>query len=335
MAEAQLTEVQLEARSKGIGSSDAAAAVGMSRWTTQVELWLEKTGRVERPDIGDKEFVHFGNILEDVIAKEYSRRSGNKVRRKKTPYVRQVGILPMVANIDRLITLSGSPILECKNTSAYMSGEWSDHPPEDYRIQVEHQLITAEKHDAVIAALVGGNTYVEFELERHDGMSEFLVAKETEFWQHVLDDTHPQPISAADVVALFPVDTGQVVIASPELEEIHEELMSIRGTLGRLTKQKKELVEQMQMEMKEGESEIMLSGAGQIIATWKTGKGSAFCHWEDIAGELAAAYRTAGIDQRVGEEADLFIEQIILAHSGTYPHGNRTFLPKKIKEQQI
>lgn len=35
----------LQIRKHGIGSSDAAAAVGLNPYKSQLELWLEKTGR--------------------------------------------------------------------------------------------------------------------------------------------------------------------------------------------------------------------------------------------------------------------------------------------------
>ena len=38
-------EEWLEVRKRGIGSSDAAAAVGLNPYKSQLELWLEKTGR--------------------------------------------------------------------------------------------------------------------------------------------------------------------------------------------------------------------------------------------------------------------------------------------------
>jgi len=38
-------EEWLEVRKRGIGSSDAAAAVGINPYKSQLELWLAKTGR--------------------------------------------------------------------------------------------------------------------------------------------------------------------------------------------------------------------------------------------------------------------------------------------------
>ena len=46
----------LEVRKTGIGGSDAAAAVGLSPYKSQLELWMEKTGRdagLPKPDPAD------------------------------------------------------------------------------------------------------------------------------------------------------------------------------------------------------------------------------------------------------------------------------------------
>lgn len=54
----------LSVRKTGIGGSDAAAAVGLNPYKSQLELWLEKTGRdgdLPKPDPSDtKEPVYWG-----------------------------------------------------------------------------------------------------------------------------------------------------------------------------------------------------------------------------------------------------------------------------------
>lgn len=54
----------LEVRKSGIGGSDAGAAVGLSPYTSQLELWLEKTRRdvgLPKPDPGNTtEPVYWG-----------------------------------------------------------------------------------------------------------------------------------------------------------------------------------------------------------------------------------------------------------------------------------
>lgn len=45
----QNTKIWREWRGKGLGASDAPAVMGESPWTTPLELWLDKTGLLERP----------------------------------------------------------------------------------------------------------------------------------------------------------------------------------------------------------------------------------------------------------------------------------------------
>lgn len=65
----------LKARKRGIGGSDAAAALGMSPWKTQLELYLEKRGELMAPDI-DSEAMLWGRVLEPVIRQQYAERTG-------------------------------------------------------------------------------------------------------------------------------------------------------------------------------------------------------------------------------------------------------------------
>ena len=40
-------EAWLKARNSGIGGSDAGIIVGLNKWKSPFQLWLEKTGQVE------------------------------------------------------------------------------------------------------------------------------------------------------------------------------------------------------------------------------------------------------------------------------------------------
>ncbi|MFQ2833206.1 YqaJ viral recombinase family protein, partial [Aeromonas caviae] len=82
----QLTREQwLAIRKLGIGSSDAAVAVGLSPYKCPLSLWLEKTGRKEPEDISHKEAVLWGIELEPVLAQVYAKwlitscRSANNI----------------------------------------------------------------------------------------------------------------------------------------------------------------------------------------------------------------------------------------------------------------
>ena len=75
-------EEWLQVRKGGIGSSDAASAVGLCPYRSQLELWMEKTGRSPgyQPAALDDP-TYWGTQLEPLVASAYAERTGRKVRR--------------------------------------------------------------------------------------------------------------------------------------------------------------------------------------------------------------------------------------------------------------
>ncbi|MEM3873213.1 MAG: YqaJ viral recombinase family protein, partial [Nitrososphaeria archaeon] len=134
-------EEWIRLRMQGIGGSEAATAVGISRYHSRINLYLQKIGDLPIPQI-DNERLYWGTVLEDVIAKEFSKRTGYGIQ--KLNYIIQHDDFPfMIGDIDRLILDDQGPIgiLECKNTSAYMEKEWTeDNFPIDYIVQIQHYL---------------------------------------------------------------------------------------------------------------------------------------------------------------------------------------------------
>ena len=96
----------LQARRAGIGGSDIGAILGLSRYRSPVDVWLDKTGQAEA-DTGMSEAAYWGVELEATVAAEYAKRTGNKVQR-----VNQMLRHPehdwMLANIDRAVVADGS-----------------------------------------------------------------------------------------------------------------------------------------------------------------------------------------------------------------------------------
>ena len=105
-------------RKLGLGSSDAAVAVGLSPYKCPLSLWLEKTGRKEPEDISHKEAVLWGIELEPVLAQVYAKRTGYRVRRVNA-VLQHPEHLFMLANLDREVVghPDGPGILEIKTAS--------------------------------------------------------------------------------------------------------------------------------------------------------------------------------------------------------------------------
>ena len=156
-----LTTEQLEDRKSGIGGSDVASIMGLSPWKDANAVYLEKRGEIEPDDIGGKEFVHFGNVLEQVVADEYTRRTGEKLQ-KRNEMLRHPKYEFLLANIDRKI--GGRPaVFEAKTADKWSRGKWgedgSDEIPDYYRVQVEHYFNVTGYDEGVLAVLIGGNEF--------------------------------------------------------------------------------------------------------------------------------------------------------------------------------
>src|SRR5690606_184586 len=111
-------EEWLQARRQGIGGSDAAVIAGLDPYKSPIRLWMEKTGQVDEEPAG--EAAEWGLLLEPVIAEEFTRRTGKRVRRRNA-ILQHPRWEFMIANLDREVV--GEPaLLEIKTTSAWNRG---------------------------------------------------------------------------------------------------------------------------------------------------------------------------------------------------------------------
>ena len=184
-------EEWLAERNKGIGGSDIATILGLNKLKSPLQLFLEKTGKVVAEDLSDKEVIYWGNVLEDVVAKEFERRTGKKVRKRnvmfcddKYPYMR--------ANVDREV-VGENAVLECKTTDKRNADQWvDDQVPANYILQCQWYMMIRGYEKAYIACLIGGNQFVFKEIERDEELIEIIKGKAVEFWEtNVLGDVEP------------------------------------------------------------------------------------------------------------------------------------------------
>src|SRR5580658_4714874 len=106
-----LTVEQKEIRKQGLGATDCAAVMGLSRYRTPYELWLIKTGRMEEEAILGEDRLRLRHAHEQTIADEYEVQRNVKLRRvnlttfhKRLPF--------MLCNLDRVVT-GQRKIVEC------------------------------------------------------------------------------------------------------------------------------------------------------------------------------------------------------------------------------
>ena len=177
----------LQKRRQGIGGSDASAILGLNPWKTQMDLWLEKTGEFTEDEENEK--MYWGRILEDIVAQEFSIRTGLKVRRKNA--ILQHKQHPfMLANVDRLV-IGQKAGVECKNIGIRSADRWEMGVPEYYQAQVQHYMAVTGYPVWYVAVLIGGQEFRYYKLTRDEQFIHELIQAETEFWKLVETRTPP------------------------------------------------------------------------------------------------------------------------------------------------
>ena len=274
----------LAGRKKGIGGSDVAAILGFSPYKSPYQLWLDKTGRSERKE-SQNESAHFGNLLEDVVAKEFSRRAGVKVQRvtqqlflEEHPWA--------LGNIDRAVinpeisgnvrfkdgALTTDRLLECKTASEYMSKlfgeEGSDQVPDYYLTQCLWYLLITGCKVIDLAVLIGGNKFRMYRIERDEDLIQSIFNQVKAFWfNHVIADVPPDPTCFDDVLHRWSNHVvGKQVEADFEHIKLAEELITVQGRQKADKAREDEIKLQIVTTMQDAETMI---SQGKAICTYK------------------------------------------------------------------
>ncbi len=290
----------LEVRKGGIGSSDAAAAVGLHPYKSQLQLWMEKTGRdsalpVVDPN-DDQSPMYWGTLLEPIVAAHYTRRTGHKVRRVNA-VLQHPEHSWMLANLDREVTGAADvQILECKTAGIHGSRLWRDGVPEYVQLQVMHQLAVTGKQAADVAVLIGGQELQVFRIERDEALIEQLIALEQQFWGYVERDQQP-PADGSDSAdlalrCLYPRDSGTTLDLSSDLEMsgVFSDLLAVREVIAAQSALEAQFKQRIQQRM--GEATRAVFETGEV--SWRRSKdGTALDTAQLIKDhpELAQAYQ--------------------------------------------
>ncbi|MCG9056728.1 YqaJ viral recombinase family protein [Laribacter hongkongensis] len=266
----------LAIRQRGIGSSDAAAAVGLSPYKSPLTLWLEKTGRQLPEDVSGKEAVVWGTVLEPVLARVYAERTGRRVRRVNA-VLQHPGHAFMLANLDREVVgeAAGPGVLEIKTAGWHSAPQWEDGIPVAYQCQVLHQLAVTGHAWADVAVLVGGQDFRIWRVERDEAKIADLIEREAAFWQAVQTGQQPMPDGTDDagraLLGLFPQDNGDTLDLSESAacNALFGDLLAIRQRKEEAEAIEARLRQQLQAALGSATSAVF-QGGGKI--SWKKSK---------------------------------------------------------------
>lgn len=258
----------LAERRKGIGGSDVAAILGVSPYRTALEVYLDKRG--ELIDQPENDAMRWGSRLEPVVRQEYSDQTGRAVlvpdhilRHDRHDF--------MLANLDGF-TEDGR-IFEAKTAR---SGQgWgdpgTDEVPQGYLFQVQHYMAVTGYPVADVAVLIGGSDFRIYTVEADRDLHNMLVDAEAAFWQRVVDADPPEPVSMADVKALWGrFSREQKIEATPDLLQALEDLRGYKTAIAEL----EELADSRKLAIMAalGEADTLVDTSGRPLVTWKAGK---------------------------------------------------------------
>lgn len=249
----------LNARNSGIGGSEVGSICGVNKWSSALQVYLRKTNMYEEEhSLSAKERMHWGHMLEPVVAQEFEARfpdffcvePGCTLKRKDAPY--------LLANVDRFVldkqTRKIIGILECKTANENLNEEWANgEVPISYMYQVQHYLyVTGLKH-AWISCLVGGNKFYTYDIFFDEQLYTSVIKPALdEFWfENVLKLQEPKVQSADNGFfdTLFVADSTAnepVSLADNKFDIIGDQLSSLKAQ----KKQIEEEIDKLQAEIK-------------------------------------------------------------------------------------
>jgi len=301
----------LAKRQKGIGGSDLAALLGLSPYKTPFALWQEKTGRaIDVPSPEAEERMHWGTVLEDVVAKHYAATTGQAVQRINRQ-LQHPDYPLMLGNVDRVVVqpgsrarwddhaakvLGASAVLELKTASAFAASDddaWgeagTDQVPQHYWMQVQHYLGVTGLPVGDVAVLFGGQQYRVYNIEADHALQRDLFAQATAWWrQHVEADVPPQPQTEAEARKAWARDRDQPsVLVDADTAAKVQELADVKARIKALEEREQALRDAIFPAF--GDAPAIMH-MGQTLATWKAGKDQQITDWEEIANEVGFAH---------------------------------------------
>ncbi len=199
-----ITELERENRKKFLGSSDAAAVLGLDPYRSPLDIFYDKTGQII-PTGNDlvNDAIDVGNWCEEAVLKWFcakknltpilnDEKNGNR-------RVHKNGV--MAANFDCLVLGDDTQAIEAKThgvISGWIDESWgeveTDQVPERVALQCQHQMAVLPKVQTVwVPVLLGGIGFRHYRIDRNQELISNLENIEMDFWNdHVLKGVPPE-----------------------------------------------------------------------------------------------------------------------------------------------
>lgn len=277
----------LELRKQGIGGSDASAVVGVNKYANPVTLYMEKLSYYNRNAKDNvREAAEWGNRLEPVVRETFKEKINAERAEQGLSPLRIVHRKAIYAhdehdfirtNLDGIIYGHelGTGIFEAKTAHYMLREDWEgEDVPNQYFIQVQHNMLVMGAKYAYLAVLIGGNTYKHYFIQRDEEICEMLISMESDFWHnHILKRIPPANNGHA-------AEKEMIKDMNPHSEHVEGYLKALPNVCIEYVEKieaLKDILEDVEQEKTMYENEVkMIMGntelafAGSHKVTWKT-----------------------------------------------------------------
>ena len=290
----------LARRRSGIGGSDIAAIIGISPWRTPRDIYLDKKGLVEQQEETDA--MYWGTTLEDIVAKEYAKRTGRKIQRCNHQFTHPDHQF-LIANIDRVVSddhgkmpvfkgkLRTTRILECKTASQYAAKDWgepgTDEIPEYYKAQVMWYMGITGARVCDVAVLIGNRDFRIYTVYRDEDVIQYLFREGITFWSEYIEkDIMPPARTLEDVERVCHGEAKKRKFA----DALTIEAVKRYADLDKQAKDIKTEQEQLKIKICDaiGDAVELAAPDGVKLCTWSAAKPTAKTDWKAVAAEIGA-----------------------------------------------
>lgn len=224
-----------------LGSSDIAGLMGVSPWSTPLDVWLHKMGEQAEPITPEKEKLFkrgrrfepriVDDLIEDhsiIVTKRSTPEAPNRYLDREYPF--------LAAEIDFEWDDDGTiQNGEAKSVIGFARKKWgeadTDEVPIEYAAQCFFGLRVAVREKCLVAAGSGFDV-TPYYLRRDDEIIDGMVQKAVSFWNnHVLARVPPDPVNMDDMMKLFARTKGRPVTLDDETAGLLADLRAVRSRI--------------------------------------------------------------------------------------------------------
>lgn len=258
-----LSREQIERRQLGVGASEVAAALGLSKWKSPLELYAEKIGDAAPTD--DTLAMRFGHAAEPFILDEYERERGVKLIR--SPDTLRNGV--MLCHLDAWIP--GQLVVNAKTARSRVA--WGEpgtaDVPTDYLLQEHAEMMLAGVGVAHLPVLFFGSAIEVYEVPLDVELADMIKRGVAKFWDHVQRREPPSPTTLAEVNMRWPLSTVRTIELPPNVANEVELLTVCRSKIAEYEADAETAEARLKMFMGDAECATV---DGVPTISWRTAK---------------------------------------------------------------